>query len=316
VKQNSGKVSVTLCIPIYKPPLDFFNRLACLVVPQELDVNLSLCETIESHILPANSQNLQILEGVFSTVDHYAITKDNFSHSRTRNEMVIRNQESNFLIFSTQDTFFPENFADLLLYSANRMEKQNLAGLCFRHESPIAEMNAVFDNIFKNLPYDSYLQGKTEDINWWSNNFAIYRSSVIKDYPFPSSVSWAEDLAWAKLVSMKGFRLAVASCYAIKHLNDDNLRSAYMRGLENGIGLIEVHNLIRRPYPNLTFKNDLFRAALGMCKIEILRSKRRKLNKIRLKGLIKTMLVWSAQAAGRIYVLKRIEKRGALHGIN
>jgi hypothetical protein len=266
--------------------------------------------------MPISIEDLIKLEEVFKKVNYFTINKSLFSHSETRNVMINRNFDADFLIFSTQDTIFPENFAELLHYSVDRMDKQKLAGLCLRHESPCVEMNAVFDNIFKNLPYDSYLESKTDGIYWWSNNFAIYRYSIISENPFPNSVSWAEDLAWAKLISIKGYPLAVTSSFSVQHLNDDSIKSAYRRGLENGIGLIEIHKLLGNDFPHLRFKVDLFRAALGMSRIEFLESNRRKINRISFGRLVKVMLVWSAQAVGRILTLRRFEKKGNAHGNN
>ena len=312
---NVGVTKLTLCIPIYRPPFEFVERLCDLEFSPDLELTLMLCETLENNQIQMNKDFIQRLKQNFSKVHYFTISKENFGHARTRNEMVSREHSSDYIIFSTQDTFFPQAFSDSLIYSVKRMESQNLAGLCFRHESPNLEMNAVFDNIFKNLPYDSYLGGKTDEINWWSNNFAIYRSSVIKEIQFPESVSWAEDMAWAKLVSNRGYKLAVTSSYAVKHLNDDTLKHAYSRGLENGIGLIEINNLFGKKRPVLNFKHDLFRAAVGMFKIEIRASQRRSINKVSLVRLVKVMLIWSSQAAGRIILIKRVKDKKATDAV-
>lgn len=312
---NVEVTKLTLCIPIYRPPLEFFERLCDLEFSPDLELTLLLCETLEINQIQINKDCIQRLKQNFANVHYITISKEDFGHARTRNEMVAREHFSEYIIFSTQDTFFPKAFSDSLIYSVKRMESQNLAGLCFRHESPSLEMNAVFDNIFKNFPYDSYLDGKTDEINWWSNNFAIYRSSVIREIHFPESVSWAEDMAWAKLVSNMGYRLAVTSSHAVKHLNDDTFRHAYSRGLENGIGLIEINHLFGKRPPVLSFKKDLFRAAIGMVKIEIRASQRRSINKVRLTRLVKAILIWSSQAAGRIILIKRFKDKEATDAV-
>lgn len=308
MESMNSDLDIALCVPIYQPNDEFFTELKKFNSGQ-FKIGLIILETLSS---PAEHEriihSLKLLEDNFSYITIETIDKKDFNHSTSRNRLVKIAESADFLIFTTQDVVMPENACQVTFLEVSRMIQQNLNAVCFRHESPIFAMNFVFDNIFKNLPYDKYLNGTSKDIYWWSNNFAIYKKSNLQSLPFPESVSWAEDLAWAKLARQRKLRLRVITNVAIKHLNDDSVFVAYKRGIDNGKGIYEIANLLKEEPPHLTYRKDLFRAALGMTKLECRRAKVLHVPLLMYIQIIREMVPWSFQALGRIHKTKLLAK--------
>ena len=299
--------SITVCVPVYKPPLHFFQELEKFQSDAELEINLVLCFTLDEEI--SQEHLLSMTNSVkknFSRIEIYSVRKEDFHHSKTRNFMVRKVPRSDYLLFTTQDVFFMPEISEALKYTITEMRKSNAVGACFRHESPVPAMNAVFDNIFKNLSSEKYLNCESEAVYWWSNNFAIYDYNVIVSIPFPEVVSWAEDLAWAKMVSKLGRKLLVTTKFKISHLNDDTITTAFRRGKENARGLYEVSSTSFEHIPTFSYSRDLFRAAFGMYKLEVKYHHRRGNLLSEIFSISWKILLWAAQAFGRISTLQKI----------
>jgi hypothetical protein len=226
--------------------------------------------------------------------------------------MIREVKDSDYLVFTTQDVKFNSDINFSIVDTIATMQSVGAVGGCFRHESPIPAMNGVFDNIFKNLPYSSYLLGEWKYVNWWSNNFAIYHQSIIRKIPFPEPVTWAEDLAWAKQVSALGYPLLVTTKHSIRHLNHDSIASSFKRGLDNGKGIYEIAKFFSEPLPRLTLRGDLFRAVFGMFILELRYHKRKGSLMKNSRSVFYQLVIWFAQALGRITTTKKLGK-GVFH---
>jgi hypothetical protein len=237
---NSNNFGISFCIPIHKPEKEFFEQLEFLL---ESDIGIIreyvIVETESSY--PSSESRLKsiFLRSPDIKLQYVKIKKSRFSHSATRN-MMARQAESIYVAFTTQDVKFPLDFLEHLKLIPDKMSRLGISAIAIRHESATSVMNDSFNDMTRNFSCENYFEGNPLNLNWWSNNFAIYNREALCVLPFPDSVSWAEDLAWAKLAVARGHRLDLYTGTCVFHLNDDDFKTAWNRGKDNRRGMVEL----------------------------------------------------------------------------
>lgn len=305
---NSNNSGISFCIPIFKPEKDFFDQLEFLL---DSDVGLIqeyvIVETESSY--PCSESRLKsiFLGSLHAKLQYIKIQKNQFSHSTTRNLMA-NLAESTYVVFTTQDVKFPLDFLDHLKLIPDKMSRLGISAVAIRHESSTSVMNDSFNNLTRKFSYESYYEGNPLGVNWWSNNFAIYNREELRALPFPESVSWAEDLAWAKLAVSRGHRLDLYTGTCVFHLNDDDLKTAWKRGKDNRRGIVELSNYLSLEIPKYTFLKEVLGPLVNYLRIEIRFAFINKRLLVSVIPLFKTLLIWSTQATSRYFYSHNFKK--------
>jgi len=234
-----SKHSISVCIPIYAPHEDFFVKLALflrnnniseLIIIETLD-NSRVSRSKERLLKIANSQRISFK---YSTCD-----KESFKHGNSRNDL-FRKTSSDYIIITTQDAdlSYNVNLEVLLAYFI----ENKLDALCLRHYSNSPLFEGIFEDMFAQLSLIDYTNCSAKSIGWWSHNFALYKQESVAALPFPS-ISFAEDLYWAKEARERGLRLAIYFQQGVLHLNRESFGSSYSRGKLEALGHFEGHVL-------------------------------------------------------------------------
>jgi hypothetical protein len=310
MKIDSVNSGITICIPIYNPENYFFEQLEFLLSSKSSVINeLVIVETAST------SQTSEArLKSIFSQVtsvnlQYFIIKKNQFSHSTTRN-MMAKKAINTFVAFTTQDVKYPVDFLEHLERMPTIMTARNLSGLAVRHESSISVMNESFNIQTRNFAFTGYFEGNPLAVNWWSNNFAIYNREVLLTLPFPVPVSWAEDLAWARLAVSRGHMLDIYTGTCIFHLNIDNARAAWYRGRDNERGIVELSSYLSLEIPRYGFFKDVVIPFFSFLLKEMKFAFRNKHLISSFSPIFKTLFIWSIQAFSRYFHSLRI---GALN---
>ena len=171
---------------------------------------------------------------------YFKVQKNDFQHGQTRN-LLAKQANAKYLIFSTQDTF-PLPILNLAR-STRLLDNLELDGLTVRHQSPYGAFKNVFEGLFAGIQQDSYADKEMVTALFWSNNYSIYRALTIEKIGFPN-LNFAEDYYWAILAKSAGCNLYLDNFQAISHLNIDTYASAYNRGRQEALGHFEGRRLV------------------------------------------------------------------------
>jgi hypothetical protein len=231
------KNTISVCIPIYKPQEDFFVKLL-VFLEKNIISELVVIETVDAFGSDTCEERLlKITNSLRISLIHSTCVKETFNHGKSRNDLF--NQTScEYIIITTQDSDLTHNVNLEVLLDYFKLNK--LDALCLRHYSSSPLFDRVFEEMFTELSSIDYANCSASSIGWWSHNFALYIRESIELLPFPS-VSFAEDLYWAKLAREHGLRLAIFFQQGVVHLNRESLRSSYSRGKLEALGHFEGH---------------------------------------------------------------------------
>jgi glycosyltransferase involved in cell wall biosynthesis len=230
---------ISICIPVYNPDKKLTSLLQNLI-QTGLIHEVVIIETIDKSSndqLRADLHEIRKTTGV--PIVHEFIKKIDFNHSKVRNSLISIAQ-NDVLIFCTQDIEIDSSFNLKSLVH----EFENFDALSIAHTSDVQSFSYIFKQMFNRISKSHY--SDSAEVVWWSNNFCIYRQSILKLLPFPN-ISYAEDLYWAKSAVTQGFKLKVSDSQTIKHLNQDTIQEAFKRGKLEASGHIDGHRLLGMP---------------------------------------------------------------------
>jgi rhamnosyltransferase len=175
-----------------------------------------------------------------------AIPPDDFSHSQTRND-AIRRIHSKYVVLTVQDAL-PAN-ETWLANLVKPLTDDHLVAGAYSRQTPRPEADyytrKMFDlwgmssteplirEITDRAAYEKLTWGEKSHFCAFSNVSSIIRSSIWKDIPFPN-LEYAEDLAWARAVLERGYRLAYVPDSVVVHSHQRSwmahLQRAYIDG--------------------------------------------------------------------------------------
>lgn len=248
--------SASVCIPVYRPD----KKLSILLwnlIDRGLINEIVIIETLDFSPDPELQIMLDTMrDNTEVQIKHDYIQKPMFNHSKVRNSLVsIASNET--LIFCTQDIEIDELFDLKLILN----DFKNYDALSLAHSSHLQSFSYIFKNMF-DVICETEISSQSEVV-WWSNNFAIYKKSLLIELPFPN-IDFAEDLYWAKLAARNGFKLKVSNVQLIAHLNNDTLASSFERGRLEAVGHLAGHRLLGIPTQRQKLLKSWLKHEIGM----------------------------------------------------
>lgn len=185
------------------------------------------------------------------------INKEDFSHSKTRNEAIsLARCEKTVLmvqdaipvsenLFSTMDNaideygvaagygaHIPREDADLYARFEVETHREHLG-----KEPLIQQIKS--EKLFKKEEYDVILRNVRLD-----NVCAIYRTELLKKYPFPD-VSFAEDMAWAAKVMIHGHKILFHPDIVVSHSHNRSPEYRFRRAVANSIACMQIMGRVK-----------------------------------------------------------------------
>lgn len=171
----------------------------------------------------------------------YEIPPKEFSHSGTRNKGASLAQ-GKYLVYITQDAI-PANKEWLAKLVAPVITDPMVAGACSRvlpreHCNPVLAREVEADLLGRPEKIISFIEDPVKYEQMTPTEKRIFTSyhdisscmkkEVWEGYPYPS-VSFAEDVAWAKLVLEKGYKIVHEPESVVLHSHDYDFKTIYAR---------------------------------------------------------------------------------------
>lgn len=195
------------------------------------------------------------------------IRKQDFHHSRTRN-LGLQYAINDRVVFLVQDAI--PITTDWLGVMSDALERDQVAAVYGQHiphdnadlfawyettahreflgNSPLVQTVESGDSFFQ-LPYDQALRRIRCD-----NVCAMYRRDLLERYPFPDVV-FGEDMAWAKLVLLAGFKVKYDPAIQVIHSHNRTPEYRFRRVLISNIVLASILERVREDLSFLTLKD-------------------------------------------------------------
>jgi rhamnosyltransferase len=192
-------------------------------------------------------------------IELHRIDKDEFSHSRTRNQAA-RLARSRHLVFLTQDAT-PADGAWLARLLQPFQDFSRVAGVFSRQLArpggdllEANDLHVSFTSMrqVRTFPREPpYFREHIWDYIQFSNSSSAYDRDLLVQHPFDERLAMAEDQEWAKRMLEKGFAIVYEPESLVLHSHDLTLRQKWRRFFEFGVAFAQflARDLGPRPLP-------------------------------------------------------------------
>lgn len=245
------------------------------------------------------------------------IAPEAFHHARTRNA-ALENATYERVLFLVQDAIpcssrwlhtlaaSLDQYAAVAAYAAQVPDEDADAFACFETDThrvylgsrPILQALEGASE-FDRLPYDqAYRMIRMDNVS------ALYRKPNLEADPFPE-VSFAEDMAWARKMVLKGHGILYQPEAQVRHSHNRSALYGFHRQVVNSRSCAQILGRVRDDYAFMS-RRDLIRLtwALGACARQILAEEQDEADRIRrgrqhpvLRDILQELPVWGRLAA-------------------
>ncbi|SDC82859.1 MULTISPECIES: glycosyltransferase family 2 protein [unclassified Candidatus Frackibacter] len=184
---------------------------------------------IQLIIIDSGSTDGTVAEAREAGADIIQIDKEEFNHGRARNR-ALRNTDYELVIFTVQDAIpVSDNWIHLMVKSLEEDDVVAVTGQQMPHNN--ADVYARFEVRQHNNHLGSNIKIKSIDsmqefkamsygealkVVRFDNVCAIYKKDALEEISFPK-VAFAEDMAWAKRVLLRGYKVKYDPSIKVRH---------------------------------------------------------------------------------------------------
>lgn len=234
-KQSPNKFKVSVCIPVRNGGEKFEMLLLALQRQTLVDIELCIIDTESS------DGSIDIAKKMFPGVKLKSISKAEFGHGKTRNELA--NMASNeYLLYLTQDSIPLDELLTITL-AKHVLKNPKIFGSFCKHvaypsHSPFVadKIEKHFETIAQMFSSSNFSTSRQESLKYrfFSTNCCLVRRSCLMEHPFPE-INYGEDQLWSFTMLENGWGVAFVPDMAVLHSHDydgDEIREMTRTDLE------------------------------------------------------------------------------------